>query len=186
MVKRSHRLLFDSLQNVFRNEHWDRKLLVVCPWSCEQLPGRHRRNIYQVIGRCKKHVTGIENRCWDKISSKKGLKLTQSEYHLNKYKDLKPATLECRMREIQAQELWQRGKTAKPALIHANLDNVHTHLESLFNPLYNLMLYGLPWWLSGEESAYQCRRHRFDPWSRKIPHAMEHLSSRTTTTEPML
>ena len=25
------------------------------------------------------------------------------------------------------------------------------------------------WWLSGKESACQCRRHRFDPWVRKIP-----------------
>ena len=30
---------------------------------------------------------------------------------------------------------------------------------------------GLPWWLSGKESACQCRRHRFNPWSRKIPRA---------------
>ena len=28
---------------------------------------------------------------------------------------------------------------------------------------------GLPWWLSGKESACQCRRHKFDPWVRKIP-----------------
>ena len=28
---------------------------------------------------------------------------------------------------------------------------------------------GLPWWLSGNESACQCRRHRFDPWVRNIP-----------------
>ena len=27
----------------------------------------------------------------------------------------------------------------------------------------------LPWWLSGKEST--CRRQRFDPWARKIPHA---------------
>ena len=27
----------------------------------------------------------------------------------------------------------------------------------------------LPWWLSGKESAYQCRRHSFDPWVRQIP-----------------
>ena len=27
-----------------------------------------------------------------------------------------------------------------------------------------------PWWLSGKESSCQCRRHEFDPWSRKIPH----------------
>ena len=25
------------------------------------------------------------------------------------------------------------------------------------------------WWLSGKASACQCRRHRFDPWVRKIP-----------------
>ena len=30
---------------------------------------------------------------------------------------------------------------------------------------------GLSWWLSGKESTCQCRRHGFDPRSRKIPHA---------------
>ena len=25
------------------------------------------------------------------------------------------------------------------------------------------------WWLSGKESACQCRRYKFDPWVRKIP-----------------
>ena len=35
---------------------------------------------------------------------------------------------------------------------------------------------GLPWWLSGEESACQWRRHGFDPQSGKIPHAKEQLS----------
>ena len=28
---------------------------------------------------------------------------------------------------------------------------------------------GLPRWLSGKESACQCRRHRFNPWVGKIP-----------------
>ena len=31
---------------------------------------------------------------------------------------------------------------------------------------------GLPWWLSGKEPSYQCRRHKrhgFDPWVWKIP-----------------
>ena len=28
------------------------------------------------------------------------------------------------------------------------------------------------------------RGHRFDPWSRKIPHAMEQLNPHATTTEP--
>jgi len=32
---------------------------------------------------------------------------------------------------------------------------------------------GFPWWLSGKESACQCRRHRFDPRSGKIPYAAE-------------
>ena len=28
---------------------------------------------------------------------------------------------------------------------------------------------GLLWWLSGKESACQCRRCKFNPWVRKIP-----------------
>ena len=32
---------------------------------------------------------------------------------------------------------------------------------------YTLLM--LPRWLSGEESVYQCRRHGFDPWGRKMP-----------------
>ena len=27
----------------------------------------------------------------------------------------------------------------------------------------------LPWWLSGKESACQCRRCEFDPWAREDP-----------------
>lgn len=41
---------------------------------------------------------------------------------------------------------------------------------------------GLPWWLSGKESACQRRRHRFNPWSRKTPHAGGQLSPYATTT----
>ena len=44
---------------------------------------------------------------------------------------------------------------------------------------------GIPRWPSGKESTCQCRRHRFDPWSGKIPHAAGHLSLCTTTTESM-
>ena len=36
----------------------------------------------------------------------------------------------------------------------------------LINTLFYLS--GLPWWLSGKESACQRRRRRFDPWSGKI------------------
>ena len=46
------------------------------------------------------------------------------------------------------------------------------------------LLSGLPWWFSGKESACQCRRHRFNPWSEKIPHAMEQFSPCATITEP--
>ena len=35
------------------------------------------------------------------------------------------------------------------------------------------VLEGLPWWHSGLESACQCRGHRFEPWSGRIPHATE-------------
>ena len=61
-------------------------------------------------------------------------------------------------------------------VIHSHR-NHHAHLKNR-SP-------GLPWWLSGEESTCQCRRHRFDPWSGKIPHAMEQLSP-CTTIEPVL
>ena len=44
------------------------------------------------------------------------------------------------------------------------------------------MYWGLPWWSSGKESTCQCRVHGFDPWSGKIPHAMEHLSPCAMTT----
>ena len=45
---------------------------------------------------------------------------------------------------------------------------------------------GLPWWLSGEESACQCRRHRFNPWSRKIPYVEGQPSPCTATSGPVL
>jgi len=45
---------------------------------------------------------------------------------------------------------------------------------------------GLPWWLSGQESASQCRRHQFHPRSGKIPRAAEQLSPGAMTTESAL
>ncbi|KAF4008139.1 hypothetical protein G4228_019781 [Cervus hanglu yarkandensis] len=42
---------------------------------------------------------------------------------------------------------------------------------------------GLLWWLSGQESACQCRRHPL-PWSGKLPHAAEQLSPCSTALEP--
>ena len=40
--------------------------------------------------------------------------------------------------------------------------------------LVKKFLWGLPWWLSGKESACQCGRQGFATWSRKIPHTEEH------------
>ena len=45
---------------------------------------------------------------------------------------------------------------------------------------------GLPWWLSGKESASQCRRQGCGPPSRKIPHATEQLSQWTAAIKPVL
>ena len=56
---------------------------------------------------------------------------------------------------------------------------------SSFN-LFKKSLGGLPWWLSGEESTCQCKTHWFDPWSRKIPHAVGPLSPCNITTAPAL
>ena len=47
-----------------------------------------------------------------------------------------------------------------------------------------IRLPGLPWWRSGWESACQCRGHGFEPWSGKIPHAVEQLGPWATITEP--
>ena len=55
----------------------------------------------------------------------------------------------------------------------------------LCSPLIKKKCRGLPWWLSGKESC-QCSRQRFDPWSQKIPHAVEQWSPYTGTTELVL
>ena len=47
--------------------------------------------------------------------------------------------------------------------------------ENIF--MLSSFLKGLPRLLSGKESSCQCRRHKLDPWSRKIPHAVEQHSS---------
>ena len=41
------------------------------------------------------------------------------------------------------------------------------HIEAII--VKTIPATGLPWWLSGKESACHCRRCRFDPWVGKIP-----------------
>ena len=53
-------------------------------------------------------------------------------------------------------------------------------------PAVHTVTVGLPWGLTSKESTCQCRRHEFDPWSEKVPQAVEPLSLCTTTVEPVL
>ena len=45
---------------------------------------------------------------------------------------------------------------------------------------------GRPWWLSGKESACQCRSHRVDPWGLRRSHPLQGNQAGATTTEPAL
>ena len=44
----------------------------------------------------------------------------------------------------------------------------------------------LPGWLREKESTCQCRRHRLNPWSSKVPCAVEQPSPCATTTKTVL
>ena len=59
------------------------------------------------------------------------------------------------------------------------------YLETIKATWISRIVLGLPWWRTGWESACQCRGHRFEPWSGKIPHAAEQLDPWATTTEPV-
>ena len=53
-----------------------------------------------------------------------------------------------------------------------------------FDLIFKNYSQGLPWWHSGWESACQCRGQGFEPWSGRIPHAVEQLGPWATATEP--
>ena len=71
---------------------------------------------------------------------------------------------------------------------HKMSPELNNFLQDVVNIINHIRVYalGLPWWLSGKESACQCRRHRFDPLSGRIPQATEWLSPCATTIEPVL
>ena len=50
-------------------------------------------------------------------------------------------------------------------------------------PNSKVVLWGLPWWCSGWESACQCRGQGLGPWSGKISHAAEQLSPCATIAQ---
>ena len=70
--------------------------------------------------------------------------------------------------------LWAVGQR-KWAHIHQSVQQCLEHSEPTikishkYYLLSEVLLSGLPRWLSGKESACQCRRLEFDPWVRKIP-----------------
>ena len=55
------------------------------------------------------------------------------------------------------------GKKCRTEIHRVKFSNISS-IEKKTNP-------ALPCWPSGKESTCQCRRHGFDPWSGKIPHA---------------
>ena len=68
-----------------------------------------------------------------------------------------------------------------PRLKIKSMQNIPGVLQQM--PLAKKFNLRLPWWRSGWESACQCRRHGFEPWSGRIPHATEQLGPWDTITE---
>ena len=65
---------------------------------------------------------------------------------------------------------WNWGRRPRVSRAHSLLVNLKCKGRNL---KYGKK--GLFRWLSGEESACRCRKHAFDPWSWKIPHAVDQL-----------
>ena len=58
---------------------------------------------------------------------------------------------------------WQATVHGVPRVKH---DLVTKERDLLIKLLHYI---GLPWWFSGKEPTYQCRRHGFNPWVGTIP-----------------
>jgi len=74
---------------------------------------------------------------------------------------------------VMCLSVWNNFRKSTSRIITVKCWNSYTSFEIMF---LKLVSPGLPWWLSGKESACQCGRHRFDPWIGRIPHATEKLS----------
>ena len=68
-------------------------------------------------------------------------------------------------------------------LLYWNSFDIH---DQKLRPFKSLILRAGWDFPGGKESACQWRRHEFNPWSKKIPHAAKQLSPCATTTEPVL
>ena len=76
---------------------------------------------------------------------------------------LKQKVLDAKLRsqsKMQSVKIFPQSKTKQKH----DLDGIILEERGLQNTVQ-----GLSWWLSGKESAYQCRRHGFNPWSGRIP-----------------
>ena len=106
------------------------------------------------------------------------------------YQDLKacPHRLSCCHRtrcSIKEQDLDEAQAVETRVTASGSQEGQATYLGSSICPSAPLVTVmkpnpGLAWWLSGKESVCQCRGQGFEPWSRKIPHAMEQPSPRST------
>ena len=77
-----------------------------------------------------------------------------------------------------------------PMRVHVNECGVYTHKSPMRVHVNDWgyrhespWVLGLPWWLSGEGCACQCRRQGFHAWRRKRPHARKQLGPCAPTTE---
>ena len=85
--------------------------------------------------------------------------------------------------ELQRVRLdWVTKHTLQVTCIHITLREA---IATVFCWTESEMKARRPWWLSGKESACQSGRHGLDPWSGKISHATEQLSSCTAATQPV-
>ena len=72
---------------------------------------------------------------------------------------------------IQWQKYWSFSFNISPSNEHPGLISFR-HISTCFEPSLIKTSVGLPWWLSGKESACWWRKHGFDPSCGKIPHAV--------------
>ena len=55
------------------------------------------------------------------------------------------------------------------SLLLSHRGSPYININVNINICYINLKFGLPWWLSGKESACRCRRCRFEPWIWKSP-----------------
>ena len=75
---------------------------------------------------------------------------------------------------------WRNPQTEEPGGLQSMELQSHNWVTS---HTYIYIYIVLPWWPGGGESPCQCRGHRFNPWSRKIPSTSRQLSPWAATTE---